>query len=49
MGKGTIKSNDFARGAASKGAVDQKQKQAARLALLAQARQKSKAAATETK
>lgn len=49
MGKGTIKSNDFARGAAAQGKVDQKQKQAARQALLAQARQKAQAAATEQK
>ena len=44
MGKGTIKSNDFARGAASKGAVTRDQKLSAREALLAKARAKAKAA-----
>ena len=49
MGKGTIKSNDFARGAASKGAVTRDPKQSARQALLEKARAKAKATATETK
>ena len=44
MGKGTIKSNDFARGAASKGAVTRDQKLSAREALLAKARAKAKVA-----
>lgn len=44
--KGSIKSNDFARGAASKGQVSQADKQAQREALLAKARQK--AAQTQT-
>lgn len=42
MGKGTIKSNDFARGAAKKGQVTADQKKSARQALLAQAKQKAK-------
>ncbi|AIG65651.1 hypothetical protein ACRHK7_05760 [Weissella tructae] len=41
--KGTLKSNDFSRGAAQKGQVTREQKQAQRAALLAQARQKASA------
>ena len=43
MGKGTIKSNDFARGAAKKGQVTADQKKLARQALLAQAKKKAQA------
>ncbi|MBM7617053.1 hypothetical protein JOC36_000602 [Weissella uvarum] len=39
--KGTIKSNDFAQGAASKGQVSAEQKKAKRAALLEQAKQKA--------
>lgn len=39
--KGSIKSNDFSRGANAKGKVTLEQKQAAREALLAKARQKA--------
>lgn len=41
--KGTIKSNDFSRGAAQQGQVSREQKQSQRAALLAQARQKANA------
>lgn len=40
MSKGTIKHNDFARGAKEKGQVSADAKKAARLALLAQAKAK---------
>jgi len=39
--KGTLKSNDFSRGAAKQGQVTREQKQAQRAELLAQARQKA--------
>ncbi|WP_166435671.1 hypothetical protein [Weissella sagaensis] len=41
MGQGTIKSNDFARGAAKQGKTTVEQKKAARQALLEKAKQKS--------
>ena len=43
MGKGTIKSNNFARGAAKKGQVTADQKKSARQALLARAKKKAQA------
>lgn len=41
MGQGTLKSNDFARGAAKRGQITAEQKKTARQALLEKAKQKA--------